>query len=620
MAIKTKLFMVPELPSKVLLKFLPFSHKGMVVLREFFVGDWREFNQEHQGWEMELVILEKLRRIFDAEGTLEYDDEVARQLRIIDSHKRGDGIAAPAPMEFTDYKFKTVPYDHQRMAFHLGRNRKFYALLFEMGAGKTKTAIDLISYWAGRGETEGALIITKKSMLYTWEREIAMHSPLAPEKRRTVVFDGNAKDKLDALSMGANTAAFFVATYDTVRILENEFVRLLRRRNLAIAADESTQIKHHVSKRAKVVVGLRTLATHRLILTGSPIGNLPLDAFMQFYFLDPNILGHSSFTSFKSEYAIILKDKRLANGAPHPLNNKLITGFRNLERLGAKIKPHSYRVLKKDCLDLPEKVYRTVELEMGTQQRDYYEQMKKDSVIWFENLKNPCNCSPAENVADHNPMCASLQPVTLVASHILVRTTRLAQLTGGFYPILGPDNKPVDMAYFEDNPKLDAVMEALEEAIEAGHKVIIWCRFLPEIRALIKRLSGLKIDGVEIGTAVLTGDTDAYERDMRIRGFQELPEVKVFLGQIQAGGVGITLTAASKVLYYSNALSLEDRLQSEDRAHRIGQRNDVEYIDFSYRRTVDMTIVKALKAKKSFADIITGDNIRRAYDGELDVA
>jgi SNF2 family DNA or RNA helicase len=179
---------------------------------------------------------------------------------------------------------------------------------------------------------------------------------------------------------------------------------------------------------------------------------------------------------------------------------------------------------------------------------------------------------------------------------------------------MGPDGKPKELAYFEDNPKLDAVMETLEDATEQGHKSIVWCRFLPEIQKLAQRLGEVKI-----GTVLFTGQTDERERDLRIRAFQERPDVQIFVGQIQAGGVGITLTAATKVLYYSNTLSLEDRLQSEDRAHRIGQKQDVEYFDFSYRRSVDMAIRKALASKKNFADIITGDNIRRAYEGELDL-
>jgi SNF2 family DNA or RNA helicase len=350
-------------------------------------------------------------------------------------------------------------------------------------------------------------------------------------------------------------------------------------------------------------------------MTGTPVSNRPLDIWAPFEFLDPDVLGHRTFTSFKGEYAKVL----IKPG--HQLSGILITGYKNLSRLHDRIAPHSLRVLKKDCLDLPEKIYRSVELEMGAEQASFYNQMKEQSIIELTKLKNKCDCSRKEETdptvlahGGHEELCASLRPVVLAAPHILTRTMRLTQLTGGFYPVMDATGHPNNYEFFSENPKADAAMEILEEAFEAEHKCIIWCKFTPEIDMWCKLLSQAKI-----GMVLLTGNTDTKERTMRIHAFQNLPhsEVAVFLGQIEAGGTGITLTAASKVLYYSNSLSLEARLQSEDRAHRIGQRQDVEYIDFCYHRTVDMAIRKALVEKKEFADIVTGDNIRRAFEGEL---
>jgi len=175
---------------------------------------------------------------------------------------------------------------------------------------------------------------------------------------------------------------------------------------------------------------------------------------------------------------------------------------------------------------------------------------------------------------------------------------KLAQITSGYY--IHPDSS--DPVRIEgDNPKLALLRERVVSAIEQGKKVIVWARFRIEIEDIVRVLREDEIAVVEYH-----GGINKEGRTTAIEEFQH-GEANVFVGQQQAGGTGITLTAASCVIYFSNTFSLHDRLQTEDRAHRIGQEQDVTYINLVARNTIDATIVDALMNKKDIADIITGD-------------
>lgn len=566
--------------TKVGVAFRPFSHEAMKLLRDNFpMGDDRVWNGE--AWLMNILHLEKLRRVYDALGTVSYDEGIEKELGKIDARKRGASDAKPAPIEVTDYKFKKAPYAHQVRCFHLARRNKYFALLMEQGTGKTKAIIDTLSYLLQTAQIQGALIITIKSVLFTFAREIEENSPLEPAKRRTVVIAGySAEQKLEALRQGA-VCPFIVMNYDFARDYEEEIARILRTRQMAMVLDESTRIKNPQAQTTKAIRRMGLLAARRYIMTGTPITNSPLDCYAQFAFLDVNILGHHKFSSFKQEYAIPLIPK---TPAQMPLAGKPI-GYKNLERLSAQIRPWSYRVLKKECLDLPEKIYKTIELEMLPKQAEAYRAMKEDAVIELS------------------------KTATITAPLVITRMLRLAQITGGFVPIrdeFGDLKETIEIG----SPKLEATRELVDEAIEAGRKVIIWSAYLAEIHALAGVLKG-------IGSVVITGQTSSVDRDLRITWFQNDPKVSVFIGQTRAGGTGTTLTAARTVIYYSNTFSLEDRLQSEDRAHRIGQRHDVDYIDLVCRGTIDRTILRAHRNKKQLANLVLG-NVRAALEGDLE--
>lgn len=507
-------------------------------------------------------------------GKLDMDPAVKAALNDV---RRAQAVSQVVP-DITDYQFKTTPFNHQKIAFNLARKRTEFAFLMEMGTGKTKAMIDTVSYHLQLNRIDFCLVLAPKAVLLNWEREIAVHCPLPPDKRRAVVLTGNTKRQ--ALEQASNSAHFIITNYETLLSLGPELRALFVRRRGGICLDEATEIKNPKSKTAKAAEELGLVAKLRYIATGSPVTQSPLDAYMQFRFLHKNILGHHTFTSFKAEYAV---SKRMVN-IPVPI----VVAYRNLDRLNKLIQPYSYRVLKADCLDLPDKVYRRVDLQMGTNQQAFYRQMEEDAVIMEG------------------------EEAVLSAPLVLTKLMRLQQIASGFFPIVNEFGEEVSSKTIDDAPKLDAVIELVKEAVASQQKVLVWCRFLWEVHNIERLLTEEKLEVVSY-----YGDKTAAERQAAVDSIQT-GTTQVFIGQIQTGGMGITLTAASTVIYYSNSFSLAERLQSEDRAHRIGQKRSVTYIDLVVRGTVDQLVLKALKDKKNLADIVTGDNLKRLLEASYE--
>lgn len=481
----------------------------------------------------------------------------------------GGGGAVISPL---DYKHKTNPYKHQETGLGLAAELERAALLMEMGTGKTKVAIDAFSYWMQQAIIDRAVILCPKAVILNWEREIGAHSPLPEEKRRVVALTGTTDQKRRVFNTYAEGSQFLVTNYQTLLTMLDEVLWWMGLGTSGAAADESILIKSHTAKQSKAAWKVGDAAQCKLILNGSPITKDPLDMFGQMRFLGKDILKHHNFTSFRAEYAVM-----------GGFQGRQVVDFKNMDRLKSLIDPWAYRVLKKDCLDLPEKVYEVIELDMSPKQREAYANMKKEMMVQFAGMANP-----------------------LTAPLAVTRLLRLSQITAGWLPIFGEDGKTVvGHHHFEEASKLDAAMELVEQSQQSDQKVIIWCRFIHDIE-----LIGARLREAGIGFVDYHGGVDSKQRQARVDAFQTDPQTRVFVGQIQTGGIAITLTAANVVIYYSNSYSLADRLQSEDRAHRIGQRNPVTYYDLICKGTVDKAVLKAIREKKNLADLITGDNMK----------
>ena len=334
-----------------------------------------------------------------------------------------------------------------------------------------------------------------------------------------------------------------------------------------MAIDESTTIKNPKAKRNKNIVTLSMLAKYRRILTGSPVTKNPLDLFSQCYFLDPFHLGHESYYSFRMRYAIM----KTANISGRQI--QLVHGFKNLGELSDKLKPFSYRVLKEDCLDLPDKIYMKRQIKLSSEQLRLYDQMRKEALATLNGKK-----------------------VTTV--NALTQLMRLHQITCGHFTADDGTTQRIP------NNRISELMDVLDE-IEG--KAIIWAHYQWDIKDIIKEI--VKVHGPgSVGDYY--GLTPQDERQGNIRKFQEDDKCRFIVGTPQTGGYGITLTAANTVIYYSNGYDLEKRLQSEDRAHRIGQKKSVTYVDINAEETVDEKIVKSLRKKINIASEVLGEELK----------
>ena len=464
--------------------------------------------------------------------------------------------------EKDDFMFETKPFEHQRKAFYMSRDKDNFALLMEQGTGKTKIIIDNAAYLYGKGKINCLVVIAPNGVHRNWlNNEIPAHMPHWCPVESIYYYSGMNKShtkkfnelisKQEILKVFSfNVEAFVSKT--AMRFLEI----ILLSHDCLLVVDESSRIKTPGTHRTKVITKLGKLAKYKRILTGTPVTKGAEDVYAQFKFLDPYILGYDSFYTFRARYCIMREYD----------NRKWIVGYRNVDELTNSIKGHSFRVLKKDCLDLPEKIYQRAYVELSKEQRQIYNSIKNEYV-------------------------ASLGDDEISVPETITRILRLQQVACGWFP--SEDGvKPIN----KTNLRLKALLDIISE-IDA--KIIIWARFRADIMAI----------GEALGDSAVAyyGDISNDDRVIAVDRFQQDSKIRYFIGQPQSGGMGLTLTAAEYAIYYSNSFDLETRLQSEDRCHRIGTKKNITYIDMEASKTVDGQIIKALRNKKSVADVVNED-------------
>ena len=475
------------------------------------------------------------------------------------------------------YRYKTKPYDHQLQALKKSWAQKNYALFMEMGTGKSKVLVDNIAMLYDNGAIRAALIVAPKGVYKNWDQiEFPVHLPDHVEHTK-VLWEANITKKkqveLDTLFDGKEELKILimnVEAFSTSKGLDfaHSLLNIFLGRAL-IGIDESTTIKSPTAKRTKNILTIGELAKYRRILTGSPVTKSPLDLYSQCEFLDPWLLGHNSYYSFRARYANMVK--RNFGGR----SVQLVTSYRRLDELGDKLDNFSYRVLKEDCLDLPDKVFTKRIVELSKEQKEIYAQLKETALAFTEDGK------------------------VMSTVNVMTQLMRLHQVTCGTFKADDGTVKHLP------NNRIQALMDCLEET---DGKVIIWATYREDIKKIVESLK--KAYG-EASTVEYHGGVDATLRQSNIAQFQEKNgPTRYFVGNAQTGGYGITLTAANTVIYFSNSYDLEKRLQSEDRAHRIGQTGSVLYIDLIAEKTIDERIVKALRTKVNIANEIMGEDLK----------
>ena len=467
-----------------------------------------------------------------------------------------------------NYKFKTKPYAHQMTALEKSWNRENYAYFMEMGTGKTKVTIDNIAYLYLQRKITSVLIIAPKSVYTNWESEIETHMP---DVLKYKIYKWNIDKPKDYFKMdeSPDLKIFLinVEALSTKRGYQACVEYLLKNKLNFVALDESTTIKNRSAKRTKNILSLAKVSHIKRILTGSPITKSPLDLFTQCAFLSPELLGFSSYLAFRNRYA------EMKTLHMHGRQIQIVNGFKNLGELSNKLKEFSYRVLKEDCLDLPDKIFIKREIQLSPDQRRLYDQMKKEAI-------------------------AILKGKQSTTVNTLTQLMRLQQITCGHFTADDGATQPIA------NNRITELMDVLEET---EGKAIIWAHYQYDITAIIDAVS--KKYGKE-SIVDYYGLTPQEERQPNIKSFQDDPKCRFIVGTPSTGGYGITLTAANTVIYYSNGYDLEKRLQSEDRAHRIGQKKSVTYVDIMADDTVDEKIVQALRKKINIASEVLGEELR----------
>ena len=472
-----------------------------------------------------------------------------------------------------NYKFKLKPYKHQVTALEKSWNKQTYAYFMEMGTGKTKVLIDNMSMLYDKGKIDGALIIAPKGVVKTWyEQELPTHLPKHIENV-TVLWQPNItktqQEKLESLFEIETTLHILimnVEAFSTDKVVNFES-KFLNSHKCLMAIDESTTIKNPTAKRTKSILSLSKNSKYRRIMTGSPITKNPLDLYSQCEFLDPYLLDFTSYYAFRNRYAE-MKTMHLRGRSI-----QVVDEFKNLGELSETLQGFSYRVLKEDCLDLPPKNWIKRHITLSKEQQKVYDQMKKAAM-------------------------AVLNGKVTSTMTVITQLMRLQQITCGHF--VADDGTTQEIK----NNRITELMDVLDE-IEG--KAIIWGHWQKDIQNIVDEIEKKYGPGSVVS---YYGLTPQEERQDNIRQFQSDPKCRFFVGTPSTGGYGITLTSANTVIYYSNGYDLEKRLQSEDRAHRIGQKKNVTYIDIIADKTVDEKIVKSLRDKINIASEVLGEELR----------
>jgi len=477
------------------------------------------------------------------------------------------------------YVFKTKPYDHQKEVLQKCWNSKNYAWFMEMGTGKSKVCIDNAATLYENNLINALVITAPKGVYRNWaEQEIPTHLPDRIKTKMMVWKPTTSKKILKEREEFLENCEEFKIFIINIEALSTQkgcayLQKFLMRSRSMLAIDESTTIKQPTAKRTKNIIKLSEFAIYRRILTGFPITKSPLDLWAQIRFLSKNLLGDvgDSFHKFQYRYAVIVR-RHLQS---HSFQD--VVGFKNLKQLNSLLQHFSSRILKEECLDLPEKIYQIREVTMSAEQVRVYEEVRKYCVSHLGNEE------------------------FMTANNVMTQLLRLQQiLSGHFKSDLG------EIIDLPDN-RIEELMAVLQEV---QGKTIIWSRFRYDITRIYERL---KKDYGDKSVVQYFGDVNDEERSSAIDQFQN-GEAQFFVGNPQTGGMGITLTKAQNVIYFANSFDLAIRTQSEDRAHRIGQKNNVTYIDFICKGTVDERIVKALKNKMDIATEVMGENVKQWFN------
>lgn len=470
-------------------------------------------------------------------------------------------IEAPDSAPAADWKVTTPLLPHQAAAVAKLLPARTGALFMEMGTGKTRTAIEFASL--RRRKLSRVLWFCPVSLKETVRQEIAKHTDCPPES--VYVFD-------DRTRIPPTGAFWYIIGIESMSGSARAYLaaRSLVDDRTFVILDESTYIKGHRALRTKRITDLALPARYRMVLTGTPITQGVVDLFAQMRFLSPKILGYNSFYSFARNH-LEYSDKYKG----------MIVASHNTKLLAAKMQPYTYQVTKAECLTLPPKLYETQWYEMTPEQRDLYEHAKAVMLLDSDRYED-------------------------ISIAIFRVFSALQQVVCGFWR-----DTVNNRMYTVPHHRLSTLLSSVER-IPAGDKVIVWSKYLRTIGEIATALAGEYGPG---SVQQLHGGLSETERTAQIARWRAGGR---FLVATQAtGGHGLTLTEAHHHVFYSNSFKYSERLQAEDRSHRIGQAQTVTYLDVHCSKSIDDRIAKALAAKEDVADAFRRE-VEKVKEGRRD--
>ena len=480
-------------------------------------------------------------------------------------------------MDLSTYNFKTRPYAHQYTIIENTWNKNSFALHLEMGLGKSRIVIDTLAILWKKQKISHALIIAPSGVYANWLLEFDKHLPedipleLHLWKRLASQREGDAFKELILGDTGSLKVLLInIEALSTAKGQQGAEVFLKKIPGAsAVIIDESTSIKNPSAKRTKTAIKLGKLANYRRVLSGLPTPNSPLDLFSPFSFLSglgKHLLGYDNYYAFRSRYCV---EKNMRLGSQRQF--KTVVGYRRLDELHGKVDEYGVRLKKTDCLDLPDKTYIQRECKLTSEQERLYKSLKKEYLTEY--------------------LDQTVSPQIMVT-----RLLRFQQVVTGHITTDEGNVEPVP------NNRLKCLMELLAET---HGKAVIWTNFRYCIEEVTKEIA--KEYGQD-SVASYYGDTKRQERVDIVERFQDKDsELRFFVGNPSTAGYGITLTEANVAIYYSRDFRLDNRLQSEDRIHRIGQDKPVLYVDLYSPGTIDERVVAALRAKLNLSAEVLGE-------------
>jgi len=480
-------------------------------------------------------------------------------------------------------------WQHQQAELASHGHVPYRGIFWEQGTGKTRLALETAALLRARGDIDATLVITKNGLHRMWAND---ECPLYLPEAQPYYYDGGRASNVEHRTLMADALAadfpLLAMSYDSFMTDHGLKVadQMAKRRRLLLVVDEASAIKNAGAQRTKRLVPWAKKAPFRRALTGTPITKNPFNLYPIIKFLDEGywkLHGFSEYSIFKhyfgqwEEHINKLVGKRYERLAEDAEGRPI---YRHLDELTKLVQPITTRVLKDDVLDLPPKSYTKRYFRLTERQRRVYDTLKRETVAFLENGE------------------------AIDGQLAVVRLTRFSQITSNYAPVdaqlsLVPVKKDDTLRTIDDeNPRMTALFDVLEET---EGPCIIWARWVRDIEAIAAKLGSRCV--------AYYGDVSDDDREVAKNKFQA-GAVQFFVGNPQAAGFGLTLTAAHTVVYYNNSFNLEDRLQSEDRAHRGGLQHPVLYVDIVAEDTVDDYILKTLRNNLEVAAVVNGDRLK----------